>query len=154
MGSTGEATDRDILALDCTRSNPDFSDKVGLNLAQVWLLPFAVVRLHVGDLQVVVGWGSMSMGDPSLSHYGGRGGGVKWSLATGSTLLRKIFKLGTLWMITIWFNFAENVTKLFNLVATRTTATRQSWRRSRNVRTSTSDRSRTTSSTSNVTWTI
>ena len=55
MGSTGEATDRDILALDCTRSNPDFSGKVGLNLAQVWLLHFAVVRLHVGDLQVVVG---------------------------------------------------------------------------------------------------
>ena len=34
---------------------PDYSGKVGLNLAMVWLLPVGVVRLHFRDLHAV-GW--------------------------------------------------------------------------------------------------
>ena len=35
---------------------PHFSGKVCLNFPQAWLLPVAVVRLHIGDLHSV-GWG-------------------------------------------------------------------------------------------------
>ena len=51
MGSTGEATDQDMIA---PASTPDFSGEVDLNLA--WLLLVVVVRLHVEDLHAV-GWG-------------------------------------------------------------------------------------------------
>ena len=37
-------------------STPDFSGKLGLNLALAWLLPVAVVKLHDGELHAV-GWG-------------------------------------------------------------------------------------------------
>ena len=37
-------------------STPDFSGKLGLNLALAWLLPVAVVKLHDGNLHAV-GWG-------------------------------------------------------------------------------------------------
>ena len=50
MGSTGEATDQDMIA---PPSTPDFSGEVDLNLA--WLLLVVVVRLHVEDLHAV-GW--------------------------------------------------------------------------------------------------
>ena len=53
MGTTGEATNQDINAPDCS---PEFLGKVGLNLALAWLLPVAVIKLHVGDLHAV-GWG-------------------------------------------------------------------------------------------------
>ena len=52
MGTTGEATNQDINAPDCS---PEFLGKVGLNLALAWLLPVAVIKLHVGGLHAV-GW--------------------------------------------------------------------------------------------------
>ena len=60
MGSTGEATDQDMIA---PPSTPDFSGEVDLNLA--WLLLVAVVRLTLKTYMLLAG---VSIGDPSKSH--------------------------------------------------------------------------------------
>ena len=56
-GDTGEATDQDMLAPDCSPHPPQTSwAKQVETLPQAWLLPIGVVRLHAGDLHAV-GWG-------------------------------------------------------------------------------------------------
>ena len=65
MGSAGEATDQDMLAPDGSpRAPKDFLDKVSLNLALAWLIPIAVVRLHIGTCRCYRG--STFIGDPTI----------------------------------------------------------------------------------------
>ena len=45
-----------LMHLIAPQSTPEFWGKVCLNLALAWLLPVAVIKLHVGDLHAV-GWG-------------------------------------------------------------------------------------------------
>ena len=42
-----------LMHLIAPQSTPEFSGKVGLNLALAWLLPVAVIKLHVGGLHAV-----------------------------------------------------------------------------------------------------
>ena len=55
MGSTGEATDQNMLTPDCSPSTLDFSGNVGLNL-ELGLATSCCSRLHDVDLYAV-GWG-------------------------------------------------------------------------------------------------
>ena len=78
MGSTGEATDQDINAPDCSPIHPRI-------LGQSWFKPcLGLVTSCCGHQTACwrpaccwLEWGSLSIGDPSKSHQGRRGGGVK-----------------------------------------------------------------------------